>query len=300
MPPSCLHGSPKPHFFQFSPSQNKVSGWRSLCLSFSSSFAKREFSALGKAGKGFPAAHSHYHPHPPLLRPPQTSPLPLWSLSPWGVCEEGRRGGGGGKRAAFSSSSQQDIWIIFPPLLVSALPSERSSSGHSWRVENQWKPAELGGDTGREEEEEEAPGHRSEGASHGRELGRGRWADGQMDSQTASQLDRAPIAQWRKGEHGSAFALGIVRSCNAWAEGGQRRSREPRVPLWGSADLGEVFFPCSQLLCLVPEEHVLPPSSHSKPAVCPPLSRPRTATRATGLGVGRKQCCHCPSEGATK
>lgn len=156
------------------------------------------------------------------------------------------------------------------------------------------------GDTGREEEEEEAPGHRSEGASHGRELGRGRWADGQMDSQTASQLDRAPIAQWRKGEHGSAFALGIVRSCNAWAEGGQRRSREPRVPLWGSADLGELFFPCSQLLCLVPEEHVLPPSSHSKPAVCPPLSRPRTATRATGLGVGRKQCCHCPSEGATK
>lgn len=184
MPPSCLHGSPKPHFFQFSPSQNKVSGWRSLCLSFSSSFAKREFSALGKAGKGFPAAHSHYHPHPPLLRPPQTSPLPLWSLSPWGVCEEGRRGGGGGKRAAFSSSSQQDIWIIFPPLLVSALPSERSSSGHSWRVENQWKPAELGGTQGGRRRRRRLPAIEARGLPTAESWGGG---GGQTDRWTVRQ-----------------------------------------------------------------------------------------------------------------
>lgn len=52
------------------------------------------------------------------------------------------------EKAAFSSSSQLDIWIIFPPFLVSALPSKQNSSGHSRRVENQWKPAELRGETG--------------------------------------------------------------------------------------------------------------------------------------------------------
>lgn len=50
--------------------------------------------------------------------------------------------------AAFSSSSQLDIWIIFPPFLVSALPNKQNSSGHSWQMENQWKPAEHGGETG--------------------------------------------------------------------------------------------------------------------------------------------------------
>lgn len=147
---------------------------------------------FGKVWKGFPAAHSSFQP---LWRPPQTSPLPLRRVSPWGVCEKeglGRvRGGGRERRGCFRQLQPTRHLDYFPPILppslVSVLPSERSSPGHCWRVENQWKPARLrgGGDTG-------------EGG--GRE--KGRWADGRTDRWT----DRGPLASWRKGERGSAFA----------------------------------------------------------------------------------------------
>lgn len=112
-------------------------------------WVKGGFSALGKARKAFLAAHNHFHPLFPLLRPPQTSPRPLLEYVPFflgggGSCKEKRRR----EVAAFSSSSQLDIWIIFPPFLVSALPNKQNSSGHSWQMENQWKPAEHGGETG--------------------------------------------------------------------------------------------------------------------------------------------------------
>lgn len=85
---------------------------------------KGGFSSLRKAGKAFLATHSHFHPLFLLLRPPQVSfaVCPLW----------------GRAEAAFSRSIQLDIWIIFPPFLVSALPSKQNSAGHSQLVENQW------------------------------------------------------------------------------------------------------------------------------------------------------------------
>lgn len=49
-------------------------------------WVKGGFSALGKARKAFLAAHNHFHPLFPLLRPPQTSPRPLLEYVPffWG------------------------------------------------------------------------------------------------------------------------------------------------------------------------------------------------------------------------
>lgn len=209
-----------------------------------------------------------------------------------------RRGGGGrrGGRGLLSAAlANKTSGLFSPPCWFPLFPA----SGAALAIPGGWKtsgnqPSSEGTQSGRRRRRR-LPAIEVRGLPAAGSWGGG---GGQTDSQTASQLDKAPIAQWRKGEHGSAFALGIMSSCNTWAEGGQRA----KGPHWGSTDLGEVFFPCSQLLCLVAEERVPPPSSHSKASMCPPLSRLCTATRAMGLGVDSKQCCHCPSvlTGATK
>lgn len=72
------------------------------------------------------------HPQPFPLALPAVETTPNFSPS-FGICPLWGR-----EEAAFSSSIQLDIWIIFPPFLVSALPSKQNSSGHSQLVENQW------------------------------------------------------------------------------------------------------------------------------------------------------------------
>lgn len=144
---------------------------------------------LGKVWKGFLAAHSSFQP---LSRPPQTSPLPLRRVSPWGVCgKEGLGRGGRGEKRLLSAAPANETSGLFPPH-----PPSLAGFRSSQRAE---QPRPLLA-SGKPVETSSASGGGDTGEGGGRE--KGRWTGGRTDRRT----DRSPLASWRKGERGSAFA----------------------------------------------------------------------------------------------
>lgn len=120
-----------------------------------------------------------------------------------------KRGGGGrkGERGLFSAAlANKTSGLFSPPCWFPLFPA----SGAAPAIPGGWKtsgnqPSSEGTQGGRRRRRK-LPAIEVRGLPAA-----GSWGGG---GGQASQLDKAPVAQWRKGEHRSAFALGIMSSCN--------------------------------------------------------------------------------------
>lgn len=257
---------------------------------------------FGKVWKGFPAAHSSFQP---LWRPPQTSPLPLRRVSPWGVCEKeglGRvRGGGKREKRLLSAAPANETSGLFPPhppslagfrssqraeqprpLLASGKPVETSSaSGRGGTRGREEEERREGGQTdGRTDGQTGVPSPRGEKESVGQplppnhELGAARLGRGRAETQ--------------RGQRRGGKRAGTIHPL-PWEQRG--RAEGPHGGPQGSPGLWGWRIPPLPALCLVPRggscpHVVLPPQIRHVPGVSQPRGFAETrAERGRGWGV---------------